>query len=210
MANRQRFEADQFDVLATQIAEVRRLARIANQNPRPTVPIYTVGSEPADLINGQVWIGSDNKLYYRSGGTTREAGQASPTAYTPVWTQNSVNPSLGNGSIAGRYIQIGKLVVAGGTLTFGSTTSTGTGLWIISLPVVGSANFDNYGGHGIATDNGVANYAFTPQRWNQNGIVFTYHSISAAGQYAFWNNTGGPFSPGNGDYFQWQVTYEAL
>jgi len=57
------------------------------------------------------------------------------TSYTPTWTSDSGTPSIGNGSIAGRYKQIGKTVFFNLKLTYGSTTTGGSGAWMFGLPV---------------------------------------------------------------------------
>lgn len=51
------------------------------------------------------------------------------------WTATGSNPSLGNGTWDGRYIQAGKLVVCSIVLTAGSTTTYGTGTYHLALPV---------------------------------------------------------------------------
>ncbi|MCG0061746.1 hypothetical protein L0F81_00330 [Streptomyces tricolor] len=56
------------------------------------------------------------------------------TVYAPTWTA-STNPSLGNGTLNGRYFKLGRLVVAEVTLFPGSTTTYGSGSWAFSLPV---------------------------------------------------------------------------
>lgn len=61
------------------------------------------------------------------------------TAYTPTWTASTTNPTLSNGTLVGRYKQIGKTVTAAYELVWGSTTSGGTGGWRFSLPVTPSA-----------------------------------------------------------------------
>lgn len=61
--------------------------------------------------------------------------QAAWDTYTPTWTAATTNPTLGNGSIAGRYRQVGKTVDVLILLTWGSTTTGGAGNWSISLPV---------------------------------------------------------------------------
>lgn len=66
------------------------------------------------------------------------------TAYTPTWTSNGTQPALLNGTLTGRYLQIGKMVQGSVTLTMGSTTTFGTGAYILSLPVtpnLGNPNF---------------------------------------------------------------------
>jgi hypothetical protein len=56
-------------------------------------------------------------------------------AYTPTWTAVTTNPTLGNGILAGDFMQAGKLVAFRIDLTFGSTTNAGSGNYRWSLPV---------------------------------------------------------------------------
>lgn len=56
------------------------------------------------------------------------------TAYTPSWTADGTNPSLGNGTLSGRFMQAGKLLHWRISLTMGSTTTFGSGAWLFSLP----------------------------------------------------------------------------
>lgn len=58
------------------------------------------------------------------------------TAYTPAWTGLTINPVIGNGSLAGAYTQAGKLVNFRVAITMGSTTTYGTGQWRLTLPVL--------------------------------------------------------------------------
>lgn len=65
------------------------------------------------------------------------------TIYTPVLTASTTNPVLGNGSITGRYVNIGATImgeirVIAGTAGF----SRGLGAYSISLPTV--AVFENF------------------------------------------------------------------
>jgi len=57
------------------------------------------------------------------------------TSYTPSWTSSGTAPSLGNGTISGKYKQNGKVVFVRVQLVIGSSTTTGSGNWRISLPV---------------------------------------------------------------------------
>ncbi|MFF3128501.1 hypothetical protein ACFVRD_40960 [Streptomyces sp. NPDC057908] len=61
------------------------------------------------------------------------------SSYTPVWTAATTNPSLGNGSITGRYMKIGRTCHVRIDLTMGSTTTYGSGGWSLGLPVAASA-----------------------------------------------------------------------
>jgi len=55
-------------------------------------------------------------------------------SYTVSWTAATTNPSIGNGTLAGRYVQIGKTVICSISLVMGSTTTYGSGNWSLSLP----------------------------------------------------------------------------
>jgi len=57
------------------------------------------------------------------------------TSYTPVWGASGTAPAIGNGTIVGSYLQIGKRVDYKILVTFGSTTTFGTGNYTFSLPV---------------------------------------------------------------------------
>jgi len=59
------------------------------------------------------------------------------TSYSPTWAIDSggTNPSIGNGSLTGRYMQAGKLVMFTITLVAGSTTTWGSGVYTWTYPV---------------------------------------------------------------------------
>lgn len=61
------------------------------------------------------------------------------STYSPTWTAASTNPAIGNGTIAGRYVQVGKTVHFRVVITMGSTTTYGTGQWSVTLPVASVA-----------------------------------------------------------------------
>jgi hypothetical protein len=78
-----------------------------------------------------------------TGATGESASDLNPwTTYTPTWTSDSGTPSIGNGSITGRYKQIGKTVFFNLKLTYGTTTTGGSGAWMFGLPV--TAYNENY------------------------------------------------------------------
>ena len=62
-------------------------------------------------------------------------GAAWSTSWTPTWTASTTNPTLGNGTISGRYAEAGKTIFVYFSLVFGSTTTSGAGLWRFSYPV---------------------------------------------------------------------------
>ncbi|MGW3024839.1 hypothetical protein [Streptomyces sp. NPDC001221] len=55
------------------------------------------------------------------------------TAYPPTWTA-STNPAIGNGTITGRYMKIGRTVVCEINVVAGSTTTFGSGSYNFGLP----------------------------------------------------------------------------
>ena len=112
-------------------------------------------------------------------------------SYTPTWTASTTNPSIGNGSIVGRYLQIGKTCWFRAYLQFGTTTTAGSGNYSVGLPVAsvtiasdqqyvsgvfaGSSAFD---GVGVITVGSSACLPFFPTvstssaiaRWSSSGL----------------------------------------
>lgn len=56
------------------------------------------------------------------------------TSYTPSWTSSGTAPAIGNGSLTGAYLLLGKLLFFRIVLLGGSSTTWGTGLYAFSLP----------------------------------------------------------------------------
>ena len=126
------------------------------------------------------------------------------TAYTPTWTAFTTNPTLGDGTIEGRYVQIGKTVHFTIALTFGSTTTQGAGAWSFTLPVtaangtqhpLGSARLrdnsapaynmrtaykTNSTALGLANEAGVNVGSGTPWAWAVNDFVIISGTYEAA------------------------------
>ena len=59
--------------------------------------------------------------------------------FTPTWTSDAGTPSIGNGTLQGRYYQLGKLVVFTIVMQTGSTSTYGTGNYKRALPVTAAA-----------------------------------------------------------------------
>lgn len=57
-----------------------------------------------------------------------------PVPFTPAWTAASANPALGNGTLIAYSIKRGRRVDYQLALTFGSSTTVGTGQYSFSLP----------------------------------------------------------------------------
>lgn len=62
-------------------------------------------------------------------------GFPAATTYTPVWSSDlTPQPSVGSGTLVGRYIKVGKLLIVSIELSSGGSTSYGNGGWRFSLP----------------------------------------------------------------------------
>jgi hypothetical protein len=59
------------------------------------------------------------------------------STYTPTWSSTGVAPVIGNGTLAGRYKQQGKVVHYEVLMIAGTTTTFGTGTWTFAVPVTG-------------------------------------------------------------------------
>ena len=64
--------------------------------------------------------------------------------YTPTWTAATSNPSLGNGTIVGRFVLIGRTVLCRIHLAAGSTTTFGSGAFRFSLPITPATTGSNF------------------------------------------------------------------
>lgn len=80
-------------------------------------------------------VGAAGTVLSSDGTDVSWAAPADPawTSYSPTWTAPSVNPSLGNGTIAAAYLIRGKTYLFRIAVTMGSTTTYGTGRWDFTL-----------------------------------------------------------------------------
>ncbi|AGP56193.1 hypothetical protein [Streptomyces rapamycinicus] len=69
------------------------------------------------------------------------------TSYTPTWTAATTNPSLGNGTLIGRYLKVGRTCTAHINLVTGSTTTYGSGNYAWALPFTSANAGCTYIGH---------------------------------------------------------------
>jgi hypothetical protein len=74
---------------------------------------------------------------------------AQSVTYTPVW-YGTVAPSIGNGTLTGRYFRIQKMVFVELFFSAGSTTTYGTGVYSFSVPITARAGLFGFMSNGIA------------------------------------------------------------
>lgn len=93
---------------------------------------------PAGVLGNYVPQVGDTVLVYSLGTqnwVTRAGGALGWSTYTPIWTASTTNPTLGNGSLIGRYKRLtAKTCVVRIDLIVGSTTNMGAGQMTFTLP----------------------------------------------------------------------------
>jgi hypothetical protein len=117
------------------------------------------------------------------------------TSYTPTWTATGTAPALLNGTLTGRYKLIGKTCIVSVKLTAGSSTTYGTGSYMLSLPVAAVAGFDSVGQVFIGDSSvGAAGYSTT-------GVALVLGGGTTMGLYAGNTGSGSAVTPTNPQTF---------
>jgi hypothetical protein len=124
-------------------------------------------------------------------------------SYTPTWTASVTNPSLGNGTLTGRYIQMGKTVNFSVQLNIGSTTTLGSGGWMISVPVTSKTQI-SLGFVVTMLKNGVSWYY-----GQTNGGFYSYNDRTAPTYNGSPVTSVSPFNWSTSDVLAFNGTYEA-
>lgn len=125
--------------------------------------------------------------------------QAAGTAYTPAWTTSAGAPSVGDGSLIGKVLQVGKWfdftieLVVGSTTTFGTAGSN----WRFTLPLpLLSTRRRRF--LASAVDNGVADYTAYARYVAAGPYLEMVLPTGAGGADVLLTNTV-PFTWNNGD-----------
>jgi hypothetical protein len=167
--------------------------------------------KPSGIASGEaaIWNGS---AFVRSSVTKLNATHLTGySAYTPSWSASGTAPSLGNGTVAGRFVQVGNLVHFYMTFTAGSTSTFGTGAFRFSLPVAASTGLGANIPIGIAYGNdnsaGVNSIAMVLV---ENSTTLSIHGTATwptGGDASFGQTT--PWTWATGDTIRLSGTYEA-
>jgi len=131
-------------------------------------------------------------------------------AYTPKWTASTTNPAIGNGTLTGRYIVIGKLCTYVLGMVMGSTTTYGSGDWAFSLPInaMKTAGINFYGVAHLRKV-GTANYERIAEIVPANSVsVINMFTDPTQGSNSSKISATVPFTWGNGDALGFEITYE--
>jgi hypothetical protein len=162
----------------------------------------TANDTPARLAVG----GNNAFLRANSSAATGLEWAGAYTSFTPT---SGGNWTLGNGSVMGRYIQIGKLVSFFGSFTLGST-STITGGMYVNYPVAGDTTYNNQPiGHGRYTDAGVGTYPGQVIQANGDGFLLTIGNAGATYVFEDYFSSTKPFTWTTNDVVYFSGIYVA-
>jgi hypothetical protein len=186
-------------------ASVSTAVRPSTVAPGGILPSSTAPSSPyigqfydngTDLLR---WNGSSWDTYYKVPGAW--------TSYTPTWTAATTNPTLGNGTLVGRYSKIGRQVTVHINLIPGSTTAFGTGTYNFLLPFAAANNGCSYimSAHLLGTDRWLGETVISPAASNTSAFFATSATNTRA---AFWS-PGVPETFANGSQIRITGTYES-
>ena len=209
-------EPDNTDLVKNGALAIRTLGNaidttMATMTPKSTftakgsIAAATAASTPANVSVGA----NDTLLAADSTAAAGVAWKASSTlyawaAYTPTITGNTAF-TLGNGTLNGRYVQIGKTVTATVNLVLGTTTVLPTSFTFVSLPVTAANTYAV----------GATHYEDSPAGTNyENNCILSNTTTvlpfaPTAGASSGFLSATSPFVFGSGDLIRFSITYEA-
>ena len=126
---------------------------------------------------------------------------AGAATYTPAWTAATSNPSLGNGTVVGRYQQLGRFIHVYARLTAGSTSTFGSGAYRLSLPSApGSPNGTDQRISGQIFDSSAGiYYPLMCQVSDLGHVNLQYFGVTGSTIRTLNVDPAGPFTWANGD-----------
>lgn len=148
---------------------------------------------PDDWITAEVLASSElnalfDALQYLDGGWE---------SFTPAWDAATTSPSIGNGTLTGKFLEMGGSLHVQGYLLAGTTTSAGSGQWTFGLPP----------GASMTNLNQIIHAGLREETLNNNYPAFatpydsTNLTLGARGED--WLADGDLFSLNNGDAIWW-------
>jgi hypothetical protein len=129
------------------------------------------------------------------------------TSYTPTLAGGTW--AIGNGTAAGLYCRIGKVVHYKIKITFGSTSAYDAATApTLSLPVTAISGSGNYGIDGVYYDSSTAAFYVAAITYANTTTLRCYYTSTTSGQMSLVTSTQ-PFTWATGDLIQITGTYEA-
>lgn len=130
---------------------------------------------------------------------------AESETFTPTWTASTTNPTLGNGTLSGRYFRLNKLVFCQIYTQFGSTTLPGSGSYRWALPFTARTPIAFFLSIGSGRFYDASTFTATLTSvifGGTNTYVNLYYPSTFIGSTS-------PVVPANGDEFHLNFWYEA-
>jgi hypothetical protein len=133
--------------------------------------------------------------------------QGGYTSYTPVWSVNSgPAPSIGNGTLSGRYLLVGKVCLVQIVFVAGSTTTFGSGgIWQFTLPFAAnelSGSTGGFSGSAYIEDAAIAGYQAVAVR--KGGGAQSCQLVMGSTSMV---TSAVPFTWATGDFFNLSMVY---
>lgn len=161
--------------------------------PAPVKRWAHVQAEPGDRVGVQLF----EKEWVVVGTLTVGEWQS----YTPVWSA-STPPSIGNGTISARFTRTGRTVTVSGRIQMGSTTTYGSGIWTVSLPIPAAVGTIGAGA-AVLYRSGTAAARAAGACW-----LFDANAVRFVGSTGGDVTDAAPFAWTAGDQLRWTFTYE--
>ena len=170
--------------------------------------ILPSSTAPSTPYVGQYYDDGTNLLRYN--GTDWDTYQKVPgawTPFTPAWTGSTTNPSIGNGTLTGRYTKMGRTVMCEIFVAPGSTTNFGSGTYLLTVPFVKANNVTESVGPARLSAGSVyiGQCVLGPGNTTMN---VTFPNPSSVGTGANMGSTQ-PTNFANGHTLRMSITYEA-
>lgn len=160
-------------------------------------------------------VGADSTAVGPTGATGPTGSfEISPwTNYTPTWTGTVTNPEIGDGIIAGRYMNVGATIFGEIRIQAGVTGfSRGEGVYRIGLPTAGVVENFQPVGQVVMRDEGPGINYFGTAIFNSNitdAVELFMHTQVAQFDEGIAANHNTPFLFGANDKILIQLTYES-
>lgn len=186
------------------VGEVLTASDVNTHLMKQAVIVCTSGTRPGSPVEGMTIYETDTNelLIYDGAAWVLVTPIDAWTTYVPVWSSNGTQPAIGNGTITGASIQHGKTVHVRGQITMGSTTTFGTGSYLVTVPIACTA--------GSQAQTVAVTFYFDTGTANRGGMaVFTNSTtlqlVTAAGGDV---TNLVPQTWANGDNIRWSIIYE--
>lgn len=189
------------------------LATLAGQLDGIVIPKYAsaaalTAANPTPTA-GDMCYRTDLHAYLSYDGTAWDQfGVGAWTTFVPTWTAVTTNPSIGNGTLTSRWCRIGRSITWMGTMAAGTTTTAGSGLWYMSLPVVAASNGITGRGTASYVRQGDAEYIGV-STLVPGGSTIGFVTTQAATPYTSNVSNSFPVTMGSNCSLYWNITYEA-